>query len=192
MTRPALNRTRVGAAMLALALGAAQCGGAPTGPSSGPDAQQRFVGSVTRGDGAVHTIDLSIFIQNLPTAQRQPALPSFVAPLLAQQSTVEVTGDYTLTDGTTGNVQGTLTGPLSELRLVRGTFDGTLTGTAADGCVAERAFNGPITNVGLQWTAGAFVRTCPEDPLSFSSVVIPPAPSTSTPTPSVPSVGRHN
>ena len=188
MTRSALSRSWVGVALVTLALGAAQCGGdSPTGPS-GSNAEQRFLGSVTRADGQVHSIDLSLFIQNLPTALRQPTLPSFVAPLLAQESTVDVTGNFTLTDGTTGSVQGTLTGPLSELRLVQGAFDGTLTGTAADGCVAERAFTGPITGGGLQWTAGGSVRTCPDDPLSFGSVVAPPAPTTSTPAPSVPSM----
>ena len=167
MTRPALSRTGVGVAVLALALAAAQCGGdSPTGPD-GPDAEQRFLGSVTRADGQVHSIDLSLFVQNLPMGLRQPAIPSFVAPLLAQESTVEATGNFSLSDGITGSVQGTLTGSLAELRLVRGTFDGTLTGTAADGCVAERAFTGPITGGGLQWTAGGAVRTCPDESSEF-------------------------
>jgi len=93
-----------------------------------------------------------------------------------------VFGLFKTGNGSSGEVNGTLTGPPDN-----GQFAGRLTLTVS-GCVAEREFAGPLNSQLLRWTGGATVRDCPGSPLNFPELLLlksdlPPPTTTAAPAP---------
>ncbi len=114
--------------------------------------------------------DLSLFFDRVPGA---------TAPGSERYT---VFGLYKTGNGTTGEVNGQLTGTPDN-----GQFSGRLTTTSA-GCTAEREFSGQITSQLLRWTGGATLRDCPGSPLGFPELLLlksdaPPPTTTVEPTP---------
>src|SRR5712692_9212537 len=77
-----------------------------------------------------------------------------------------VTGVYATLSAIGGVVSGQLAGTLDG-----GTFTGSLT-AETQSCTAERQFSGQLTKQILQWTAGPFMRTCPGNALSFTTLTL--------------------
>jgi hypothetical protein len=123
--------------------------------------------------------DMTLFLQ--PVSGGTARLGSLFSVGLATPTTYNVTGIWNTPAGLTGQVKGTWVGTVES-----GDFRGTLIANQS-GCTAEREYSGPVSSQFLQWTAGAVLRDCPGQPLSFSSLMLlksdagPPV-STSVPT----------
>lgn len=108
--------------------------------------------------------DMTLFLQ--PVSGGTSRLGSLVSVVLATPTTYNVTGIWNTPAGLTGQVKGIWVGTVDS-----GDFRGTLTANQST-CTAEREFSGPVSAQLLQWTAGAVVRDCPGQPLSFSSLML--------------------
>ncbi len=156
-----------------VATSAATSAPATTTISLGVITSNRYSGQVNTGQGGgggQTTIDLSLYF-NLPGAAstaslRRPAAVDY-----------EVTGGYTMGNGMTGSVTGTLDGTPND-----GTFTGVLTAFLGD-CVASRNYHGHVSLANLNWTPGDNINDCGgRTPLvsSFNLNDSPDAPTTSS------------
>jgi Viral BACON domain/Putative binding domain, N-terminal len=141
-------------------------GAAPTAipdPVANPPKQGARHYQGTAGSGI--NLDMSVFLRLLGAGSGSAALTATNAgadgPVHAVAVTVyEVTGSFTTSNGVQGTVQGRLQGTPDS-----GLFDGSLKVLGA--CEAERKYAGPLTNEAIDWTAGAIVKDCPGNPLTF-------------------------
>lgn len=153
---PTLPLALASAALL-LAGAAVGCGDSLTGPSSVEDIQTSAAVEVRNFSGLVElptptTMDLTLRIQR-QSADATPLLPEFFATLLAQETTSQVSGTFTVgtVPPTGGTVEGTITS-LSSLTAA-GQFDGVFIEDSGN-CTARQQYVGPITATGINLAAG--------------------------------------
>ena len=170
---PTLPLALASAALL-LAGAAVGCGDSLTGPSSVEDIQTSAAVEVRNFSGLVElptptTMDLTLRIQR-QSADATPLLPEFFATLLAQETTSQVSGTFTVgtVPPTGGTVEGTITS-LSSLTAA-GQFDGVFIEDSGN-CTARQQYVGPITATGINLAAGNTLQQCPSASLAALSSV---------------------
>ena len=148
----------------------ASCGGefpvAPTPVATSVVAVSgtRYQGTLTLGNGATTSFNMTLIARGLATRAVNPRIRATV-------SETSVSGSFSTGNGLTGTVQGSLTGSLEN-----GVFQGSLAATSATQA-EERNYSGPVTSTSAAWVPGTCVQNCTADGLSgaVQTVQVPTA-----------------
>jgi hypothetical protein len=112
--------------------------------------------------------EMTLFFQLISSVTT--AAPPREGAAALTENVYKVTGVFVMGNGTTGTVDGELSGGSNPLE-TGGEFEGSLTAITPSKCTATRDFLGTVTAVNLEWVGGSpGTSTCSPSPLSFPGI----------------------